>query len=272
MSCPPHFPKTILKVFMGTAVIFGMLGCNLGSAIQERVNPSAEAATPIPVDEVTPETAVPESPDAATTAEPNAPTAVPSPPTLGQMNLEPQSSSSIPSSGEMKDEASGIEIKMLPETMGDAETQLNQFTPDPNWQAAWEENYTIESPIVSITTSGLNDSQGRVNLRLPASNQASQLVALVDRTYPMILDVEPVGGYLETAVRVGSTTDSGDEGSGVSTLNFVVLTPKGSSSLLDRPILGKPNQLGNGRDCGADTYYYTGQVFSYCRRSGDRTV
>ncbi|MBK8935421.1 MAG: hypothetical protein IPM76_24510 [Chloroflexi bacterium] len=71
---------------------------------------------------------------------------------------------------------------------------------DPGWRAALEETYSIDSPFVSVTTTGLNDGVGKAILRLPAPNPNSQLVAVIDDVYLAILNVSPQDGYLETAV------------------------------------------------------------------------
>lgn len=255
-----HPYRLLFNLALVTAVLLLLLACNLTSRIGPVAEePGAEPPTTTTGVDTPAETALP----------------TPTPPPLGDLSFQEQAAVSLPANDEWMETESGVSASLPPDTLPtDAQAQINEYDVDPGWRAALEETYSIDSPFVSVTTTGLNDGVGKAILRLPAPNPNSQLVAVIDDVYLAILNVSPQDGYLETAVSPATTDTANPEQVGSlvpgGSLYFVVLTPKTASAAPVRDKLTKPAEQ-NGRSCAPPLTGRTVSVFD-CRQNEAGTV
>jgi len=245
LSYRPNTHRLPVKLVLATAVLLLSLACNFTTYVL----PVAEETA---IDSTAPaETTTTVETEAHTTD--NIPTPLATLPPLGDLSFQEQTAVSLPTSGAWTSTDSGVSVSLPPGVLPtDAQAQLREYDVDPGWRTALETTYTIDSPFVSVTTSGLDDSVGKATLRLPAPSSTSQLVAIIDDVYLGIVAVSPQDGYLETAVSPTTTHTGNAEQVGSlvpgGTLYFVVLTPKTETTAPARDKLTKPLTQ-NGRSC-----------------------
>jgi hypothetical protein len=198
------------------------------------------------------------------------PTPLPLPETAG---FAPRNATAVAADGSPVQTETGIVVQLEATAVdqGTAVT-LSQLDIDPAWQAALAQRYTIETPFVTLTAAGLNDSTGRATLRLPAPAPNSRLAAMIDGRYLAVSNVVPQDGYLETAVRIGpaSTEEAAQTGSLApgGSLHYVVLSP---NSVSRRKPERTARLAADPHNCGIEADPYLG-VMSICRQNSGGTV
>lgn len=253
----PHFLPLAMTILL-------VLWLNV--ACQNAPTSSPTASEP-PTGDVTQPGTVP--PTAVSEPTPS-PTPLPLPETA---SFAPQNTTAVAADGSPIQAENGIVVQLETTAVDQATAvTLNQLNIDPAWQAALAQAYTIETPFVTLTTAGLNDSTGRATLRLPAPAPNSRLIAIIDGSYLAVLGVVPQDGYLETAVRIGpaSTEEATQIGSLApgGSLHYVVLSPNSVSQ-------HKPDHTArlaaDPHNCGIEVDPYLG-VLSICRQNSGGTV
>ncbi len=161
----------------------------------------------------------------------------------------------------------------------DVTAQLTALVAVGELPQALQENYTLDSPFYSVSTQNQDSGTGLATLTFPALNAKSQILAVIDDRYPILLNIKPQDGKLTVRTHLGAGDVDGLPPIGTSdpggSIYYAVITPKGDlgsiSADLVIPVDSQWQQTNTNTNCSPEIIKSRDAGFA-CRANSSGSV